>query len=125
MSNRLRMVLALTFTLALVVGLAAQEIVTLTTPIVKPSTANCQLDRIELDPGVPFATSRIVVELTCNNGDRVSKQYDQHTVPTGAVLLTTLNRSNNAVGQPSLIAKIYNRLNLDGVAVGTVSGAVQ
>lgn len=125
MTNRFRLLLALTFTLALVVGLAAQEVVNLTTPISKPSTATCQLERLELDPATPFANSRIVVDLLCNNGDRISKQYDQFTTPTGAALLTTLNRTNNSVGNPSLIAKIYNRLVTDGVIVGTVSGAVQ
>lgn len=125
MTNRFRVLLALTVAVALVVGAAAQEIVTLTTPIAKPSTANCQLDELHLYPEVPFSTSRIVVSVRCNNGDTITKQYDEFTVPTGATLLTTLNRSNNSVGNTSLINKIYIRLGLDGVVVGTVSGVVQ
>ena len=120
-----RVLLLIAALLVVSIGPRAQEVVTLTTPIAKPSTSTCQLDELHLYPAVVFATSRIVVQVRCNNGDLISKQYDQFTTPTGASLLTTLNRSNNSVGNPSFIAKIYTRLVADGVIVGTVSGAVQ
>lgn len=99
----------------------AQEAVTLTVPIVKTATSSCSLDSLLLD--VP--RGRIVASLTCNNGDAVVKQYDSFSTPTGASLLTTLNRANNSVGNPSMIAKVYNRLIADGVITGTVSGVPQ
>lgn len=99
----------------------AQEAVTLTVPIVKTATSACSLDSLLLD----IPRGRIVASLTCNNGDTVIKQYDQFSAPTGASLLTTLNRSNNSVGNPSLIAKVYNRLIADGVIAGTVGGTPQ
>jgi hypothetical protein len=124
---RTRCLIAVAFAASFLVGLAAQEIVTLTTPIVKPSTSTCRLEELHIDPDLAvFANSRIVVVMACNNAaDSFTKQYDQFTTPTGAALITTLNRSNNAVGNPSLIAKVYNRLVADGVLIGTVSGAVQ
>lgn len=101
-------------------SLAAQEAVTLTTPIVKPATATCQLDTLVLD----IKGGRIIATLGCNNGDVINKQYDATTTPTGVSLLSTLNQSNNSAGN-SLIKKVYTRLNVDGVVVGTVAGTAQ
>lgn len=100
------------------VVLPAQEAVTLTAPIVK--TANgCALDTLILD----VARSRIVVTLTCAGGDPITKQYDSFTTPTGASLLTSLNRGNFTVN--SLTKAVYTRLITDGVIIGTVSGVPQ
>lgn len=99
--------------------LAAQESVNLTTPIVKTAT-NCALDTVELH----VADRRIVAFLVCNNGDTITKQYDAFTTPTGAALLSTLNTSTNTAGN-SLIRKVYTRLGLDGIAVGTITGTAQ
>lgn len=104
--------------------LDAQELVTLTVPIAKTATSSCQLDDLDLDVDLAtFANSRIVVSLTCNNGDRITKQYDQFSTPTGAALLTSLNRGNFTTN--SLIKAVYNRLTADGVISGTVSGVPQ
>lgn len=110
----------LLFVLALLtpVVLPAQEIVTLTAPIVK--TANgCSLDTMLLD----VTRSRIVVTLACAGGDPITKQYDSFTAPTGASLLTSLNRGNFSTN--SLVKAVYNRLIADGVIAGTVSGVPQ
>lgn len=100
--------------------LYAQEAVTLTAPIAKPSTSSCTLDSVLLD----VAGKRIVATLTCNNGDQVSKQYDAFTTPTGATLLSSLNVSANSAGN-SLIKKVYARLIADAVLAGTVTGVAQ
>jgi len=97
----------------------AQEAVTLTTPIVKPSTSACSLDTLLLD----VKGARIVASLTCNNGDQVTKQYDSFTTPTGATLLHSLNIGNFSVN--SLIKAVYTRLITDGVITGTVTGVAQ
>lgn len=99
--------------------LAAQESVNLTTPILRTAT-NCALDTVELH----VVERRIVAFLACNNGDTINKQYDAFTTPTGAALLSTLNVSTNTAAN-SLIRKVYARLALDGIAVGTVTGTAQ
>jgi TRAP-type mannitol/chloroaromatic compound transport system permease large subunit len=103
----------------LLVPLSAQELVTLSTPIMKPSTSSCNLDMLNLD----VTRSTIVVNLVCNNGERISKQYDSFTTPTGAVLLHQLNIGNFSTN--SLMKAVYNRLITDGVIVGTISGVPQ
>jgi hypothetical protein len=111
-------------TLLLFVGglvgyVVAQESVSLTTPIVKTATSSCALDVLTLD----VTRSAIFATLRCNNGDVVQKTYDGGTTPTGASLLTTLNRGNFTTN--SLIKAVYNRLIADGVIVGTVAGTPQ
>lgn len=97
----------------------SQEIVTLTTPVVKPSTNSCNVDVITLD----VINSRIVINLVCNNNERIAKQYDSFTNPTGATLLHALNIGNFSTN--SLMKAVYNRLITDGVIVGTISGVPQ
>jgi hypothetical protein len=99
--------------------LPAQEVVTLATPQVKTAPA-CALDTLILD----VTRSRIVAQLVCPGGDPVSKQYDAFTTPTGAALMTQVNRGNFS-GATSLVRAIYNRLITDGVISGTVSGTAQ
>lgn len=115
-----RGVIAFGIAVGLVAGAAfAQERVDLTAPIVKTSTQNCALDVLTLD----VTRSAIFVTMRCNNGDTVSKTYDGGTTPTGASLLSTLNRGNFTTN--SLIKAVYNRLTADGVITGTVSGTPQ
>jgi len=103
----------------------AQERVDLTAPITKPSTLNCALDYLTLDPDlVTPVNGRIMAVLHCDNGDTIQKVYDATTTPTGQTLLSTLNTSNNSTGT-SLIKRVYNRLITDGVITGTVSGTPQ
>lgn len=104
---------------------AAQEAVTLATPIVKPSIASCALDYLVLDPDMAApANARIMAVLVCGT-DTVQKVYDATTTPTGASLLSSLNTSNNSGANPSLIKKVYTRLIADGVITGTVAGTPQ
>jgi hypothetical protein len=119
-----RLCLLLSLVALVVTGVPAQERLNITVPIAKPSTANCTLDYLTIDPEVPLSASRILVVLACNNGDVVQKVYDATTTPTGAALITTLNVSNNSTGT-SLVRRVYNRLIADGVLAGTVSGTPQ
>lgn len=112
--NRLLLLLAL----LVPVVLPAQEIVTLSTPIVKTAPA-CTIDTMTLD----LTRGRVVAFLVCPGGDPITKQYDSFTTPTGATLLHNLNIGN--FSSTSLIRFAYNRLILDGVISGTVSGTAQ
>lgn len=98
--------------------LRAQEAVTLTAPVVRTAT-NCSLDTVTID----IKNLRILATLSLNNGDTLTKQYDSFTTPTGAALLTTLNRGNFSV--TSLVKAVHNRLSLDGICVGTLTGSPQ
>lgn len=97
---------------------SSQELVTLTTPIVKTATG-CVLDQVLLDVG----RNRIVASLVCAGGDPISRTYDSFTTPTGATLLHNLNIGNFSTN--SLIKAVYNRLITDGVITGTISGIPQ
>jgi hypothetical protein len=99
-------------------SVSAQEIVTLTTPAVQTATT-CTVTFI----GLELTTNRITVNVQPNVGSQITKVYDASTVPTGASLLSTLNRSNFTTN--SLIKAVYNRLSTDGVCAGTVSGTPQ
>jgi hypothetical protein len=96
----------------------AQEVVTLTAPIVK-SASGCTLDTLVLD----VTRSRIVVLLTCAGGDPIGKTYDSFTTPTGATLLHSINSGNFSAS--SLVKAVYTRLIADGVITGTVGGIPQ
>src|ERR1700740_3020737 len=103
--KRLALVLV---TLAGLLGVAAgaQELVTLSTPIAKPSITTYSLSSVLLD----VQRSAIVVTLTGTNGETLVKTYDGGTNPTGATLLHSLNIGNFS-GATSLIHAVYNRLN--------------
>lgn len=115
--------------LAVVIGLllcspmarprAAQESVSLTTPIAQ-NISTIALRRVILD----VTANVIVVEWNDNTGKTFSKQYDGTTSPTGATLLHTLNTANFSVN--SLVKQVYNRLLADGaIPAGSVSGTAQ
>lgn len=111
-------ILAVAFALA--TPLVAQEVINLTTPVTPPANNSCRLERLTIEPIV----GRIYVYLLGTNGESTSKVYDSSTTPTGASLISSLNTSNNSAGT-SLVRRIYNRLQLDGVCVGTVTGTPQ
>lgn len=124
MTARTRWIIAAAFAGAFTAGLWAQERIDLQTPVPRPSTQNCTLDYLIFDPDLQtFANSRIEAVLKCNSGELVSKVYDATTVPTGATLLSQINTSDNRT--VSMVRKIYNRLVLDGVIVGSVAGTPQ
>lgn len=116
-----RMLFAFSVAALIAIGITdAQELVTLSTPIVPPSVTNCHLERLVVD--VDALT--ISAFLKCPNGGAISKTYDSTTTPTGSTLLHTLNIANFSSG-PSLIRSIYIRLIGDGVITGTISGTPQ
>lgn len=95
-----------------------QELVNLTTPIVRPSTTNYQVTQLVLN----WELGSINVTLKSNTGDILVKNYDGSTNPTGASLMISLNKAN--LTARSLNQRIFDRLVLDGVVVGTVAGSV-
>lgn len=93
------------------------EQINLTTPELHPSNPTYILDQVILNVSGKY----IRIDLIGANGEQKSKTYDGGTIPTGATLLHNLNIGNFS-GTTSLIKAIYNRLFVDGVLVGTVSG---
>lgn len=104
----------------------AQESVTLTAPVTKPNQTTIKLDglRIDLSP-----SKTVTVRWLDNNNEPGLAIYstpvppDHPTQPTGAALLTTLNKINLSGGNPSLVARILARLQQDGyIPAGSISG---
>lgn len=114
----MRTVLLLTLLLGFVLTPRAQEVVTLTAPIVK-TAPSCNVDTVLID----VTRLRIVASLVCPGGDPIIKVYDSTTAPSGATLLHNLNTGNFSVN--SLMKAVYNRLIADGVITGTISGVPQ
>lgn len=93
------------------------ETLTLTTPqIVTTTTSAYTIDLISLD----IRNLSISIQIRGQNSEVITKTYDNSTVPTGALLLHTLNTSNFSVN--SLLKAILNRLITDGVLLGSVTG---
>ncbi len=103
---------------------AAQEVLTLTSPIVLGNTTTCTLESFFIYPSIANAANgRIVVTLKGTNGETFVKEYNAGTNPTGASQISLLNTANNS--STSLIKRIYQRLSTDGVCVGSVTGSPQ
>lgn len=69
-----------------------------------------------------FANSTITVVVQDNLGNEVTNTYSAATMPTGATLLSQLNKANFT--NNSLQKQIINRLVLDGfLPTGTVGGS--
>jgi hypothetical protein len=96
----------------------AQEALTLTTPVTKPSLTVWHVARLTLD----WDANTVIVQLKGNNGEDLAKSYDATTNPTGAVLMVGLNKAN--LTTRSLNQRIFDRLVADGVVVGAVTGTV-
>ena len=101
----------------------SQELITLTTPITKPSQTTIRLERLTID----IPTKTIAVQWLGNNNEAGTAVYstpappDHPTQPTGAVLLNGLNTANLTTN--SLVRRILNRLQLDGyIPAGTIGG---
>lgn len=114
--------------LSLTVPVAAQEILTLTTP--KTSTATtCKVQDVDLNLVTPAITATVLLD----TGSTIQVVYGPTglivnsvltaATPTGATLLHALNTGNFTTN--SLVKQVYTRLNTDGVCVGTVSGTPQ
>lgn len=94
------------------------EQVDLTVPTARSSTLNYHVERLTLD----WDAGTIAIQLKGNDGSALSKSYDATTNPTGAALMTSLNKIN--LTTRSLNQRIFDRLILDGVLIGTVAGTV-
>lgn len=92
------------------------EKVTLATPETKPPVTEYEVEYLHFD----LKQKLIIVKLIAPTGETKEKRYDPTTNPTGAQLLNTVNTSDNRT--VSLIKKVYQRLALDGVLVGTIVG---
>jgi len=101
------------------------ELVTLTTPITKPTQSTITIDRITID----VTAKAILIQWLGNNGEAASAAYPTPAIlnplgalqPTGAVLLNQLNTLN--MSTTSLIKRVLQRLQTDGyIAAGTIAG---
>lgn len=108
------------------VAIQGQEIVTLTSPITKPNQTTIKLEGLSIDM---FPSKTITVRWLGNNNEPGIAIYstpvptDHPTQPTGAALLTTLNKLNLSGVNPSLVNRILARLQSDGyIPAGSISG---
>jgi len=124
--------IALVVALLALPALHAQELVTLTTP--EPANTNYHVQAVALnvDAGV------LTIHLLGANGDALSCSYTPSTTPTGATLITGLNKANLASAYAanattgSLKQRIFHRLVVMAEAVqvcgkslaGTLAGSV-
>jgi len=101
------------------------EIITLSTPLTKPSTTTVAIDRIVID----VTAKSILIQWTGNDGLAGSAAYPTpapvgSSQPSGATLLTTLNKLNLSGVNPSLVNRILTRLQSDGyIGAGATSGS--
>lgn len=108
-------------------GLNAQEIITLTAPIAKPAQTTIKIERLQID----VVQKSISIQWLGNNSEAASAVYPTPAIlnplgspqPSGATLLTALNKMNFAGANPSLVRRILIQLQTDGyVGAGTISG---
>lgn len=125
-TNIMRHLFIITILLVSVLATHAQELVTLTAPVTKPNQTTIKLDGLSIDMS-PSKT--ITVRWLGNNNEPGIAIYstpvptDHPTQPTGAALLTTLNKINLSGVNPSLVARILARLQSDGyIPAGSISG---
>lgn len=116
----------------LVLPLAAQELVTLTTPVVRPNTTTVRVTRVILETAAN-GSATVMIYWKGNNEEPFSAVYPTPAVNnvctpavaqlSGAALLTALNKMNFAAGNPSFINRVITRLQTDCyIAAGTISG---
>ena len=124
MKRTIGILVALVFVGVIAGQVIAQEVLTLTTPIVNPNTTACNLESIQIYPSIgALSQGRIVVYLKGSNGEVFTKTYDANSNPTGASQISLLNTANNT--STSMLKRIYQRISTDGVCVGTVTGTPQ
>jgi len=106
----------------------AQEVVNLTSPITKPTVSTLTPSKLNFD----LRANQIYVEWIGETGETFSANYstpkpvDHPSQPTGAALLTTLNKMNFAGANPSFIKRVLQELQTDGyIAAGTITGTPQ
>ena len=123
--------LLLVLFLALTSVNSAQELVTLTAPIVPASATNVRIERITID--IASKSIQIQWQVRDSTGGVVFQENAVYstpapvahpTQPTGAQLLTTLNTANLTAN--SLIRRVLTRLQADGyIAAGAISGTAE
>src|SRR4249919_2621516 len=100
------------------------EIVTLTTPIPKPSQTTAKIERFIID----VVAKSVAVNFVGENGEAGSAYYPTpaplgSSQPSGATLITTLNKANLSGANPSLANRILARLQSDNyIGAGAISG---
>lgn len=94
------------------------EQVTLTVAETKPSCTFYKVDAMTFQ----VTEGRIQLVLIGTNGEKKVVNYGPETTPTGASLITALNKAN--LTTRSLNQRIFDRLVADGHLVGTVAGTV-
>lgn len=94
------------------------EQIDLTTPVSKPSTINYHVERLTLD----WDAGSLTIQLKGNNGEALAVSYGPTSTPTGVSLMTSLNKIN--LSTRSLNQRIFDRLVLDGIVLGAVTGSV-
>lgn len=90
------------------------EILTLTAPVVPPSVTTYRVTGLSLN----FGGEKITIELTGTNGEKW-----QHSIvgSTAVTLMVALNKAN--LSTKSLQRRILERLVVDGVLSGSISGS--
>lgn len=105
----------------------AQEIVTLSSPIVATATSTVMRpSRVEFN--VLLGTVQVTLypwngTAFVTTGKPLNVVYDASTTPTGASLIISLNKAN--LSTTSLERRIINQLVSSGYLAGTVSGTPQ
>lgn len=98
------------------------EVITLTTPITKPTQTIVRLDRFIID----LASKSVTVQFIGENGEAGSAVYPTppplgSSQPSGQTLISTLNTAN--LTTTSLAKRVLQRIQLDGyVGAGSVTG---
>jgi hypothetical protein len=119
--------LASLLSLLVLAGLSAQELVTLTVPIARPSTTNYRVERVVAD--FEAGVLRIFLRGSDNEATRYCA-YTAATTPTGATVLTALNKANLSTAYAgnattgSLKQRIFHRLVVMGEAAAVCDGTM-
>lgn len=98
------------------------EVITLTTPLPKPTQTLVKLDRLTID----VTSKSVLIQWLGDNGEIGSAAYPTpapagSSQPSGQTLISTLNTSNFTT--TSLAKRVLQRLQTDGyVGAGSVTG---
>ena len=113
----------------------AQEKITLTSPETKPSNTSYRVGRLTLD----LSLKTVKIQLEGDTAETVVCEYSNRTTPTGATLLTALNKANLSTAYAgnastgSLAQRLFHRLVVmkeadvvcDKSLTGTLTGSPQ
>lgn len=98
------------------------EIITLTTPLTKPTQTTVKLERLIID----LPSKSVLVQWLGENGEAGSAAYptpppNGSSQPSGQTLISTLNTAN--LTTVSLAKRVLQRIQTDGyVGAGSVTG---